>query len=76
VQDLQLPAYAGRECVSAVWDDAQTQWTVTLEGAAGTEVVSARALVFALGVIGRYPIVPDFPGMVRSTVSHMLSFGL
>ncbi|KAJ7919317.1 hypothetical protein B0H13DRAFT_1989290 [Mycena leptocephala] len=63
VQDLQLPAYAGRECVSAVWDDAQTQWTVTLEGAAGTEVVSARALVFALGVIGRYPIVPDFPGM-------------
>ncbi|KAJ7665075.1 hypothetical protein DFH06DRAFT_307713 [Mycena polygramma] len=63
VQDLQLPAYAGRECVSAVWDDAQTQWTVTLEGPAGTEVVSARNLVFAVGIGGRYPVMPDFPGI-------------
>jgi len=59
-KDLQLPTYTGRECVSAVWDDAQ--WTVTLEGAAGTEVVSARNLVFAVGIGGRWPITPDFPG--------------
>ncbi|KAJ6486047.1 hypothetical protein C8R47DRAFT_1128827 [Mycena vitilis] len=63
VQDLQLPAYAGRDCVSAAWDDAQTRWTVTLEGPAGTEVVSARNLVFAVGIGGRYPVMPDFPGI-------------
>ncbi|KAJ6541796.1 hypothetical protein B0H19DRAFT_1174664 [Mycena capillaripes] len=62
VQDLQLPAYPGRECVSAVWDDAQTQWTVTLEGTSGTEVVAARNIVFAVGIGGRRPIIPDFPG--------------
>ncbi|KAF7347348.1 hypothetical protein MVEN_01490500 [Mycena venus] len=62
VQDLNLPAYLGRECISAVWDDAQTQWTVILQGSAGTEIVSARNLVFAVGIGGRRPIVPDFPG--------------
>ncbi|KAF7345771.1 hypothetical protein MVEN_01597700 [Mycena venus] len=61
-QDLQLPTYPGRECVSAVWDDAKKQWTVTLVGVAGTEVVSARNLVFAVGIGGRWPIIPDFPG--------------
>ncbi|KAF8204468.1 hypothetical protein K438DRAFT_1819954 [Mycena galopus ATCC 62051] len=63
VQDLQLPAYPGRDCVSAVWNDAQMQWTVTLEGAAATEVLSARNLVFAVGIGGRRPIMPDFPGI-------------
>ncbi|KAJ7757550.1 hypothetical protein B0H16DRAFT_1537038 [Mycena metata] len=62
VQELQLPAYTGRECVSAAWDEAQAQWTVKLEGTAGTEIISARNLVFAVGIGGREPIIPDFPG--------------
>ncbi|KAJ7664931.1 hypothetical protein B0H17DRAFT_1211080 [Mycena rosella] len=62
VRDLQLPAYHGRECVSAIWDDVQAQWTVTLDGAHGTEVISARNLIFAVGTGGRLPIIPDFPG--------------
>ncbi|KAJ7194736.1 hypothetical protein GGX14DRAFT_678380 [Mycena pura] len=61
-QEQRLPAYAGRECTSAVWDEVQGQWTVTLHGAAGTEVIAARHLVFAVGMIGRFPVVPDFPG--------------
>ncbi|KAJ7492073.1 hypothetical protein FB451DRAFT_1501505 [Mycena latifolia] len=63
VQDLQLPAYPAREAISATWDDAQAQWTVTLDGVHGTEVVSARNIVFAVGTGGRLPIIPDFPGM-------------
>ncbi|KAJ7708782.1 hypothetical protein B0H17DRAFT_365221 [Mycena rosella] len=62
VQDLQLPAYPGHECVSATWDDAQARWTVTLDATHGTEVVSVRNLVFAVGTGGRLPIIPDFPG--------------
>ncbi|KAJ7762344.1 hypothetical protein DFH07DRAFT_814018 [Mycena maculata] len=61
-QDLQLPAYTGRECISATWDDAQAQWTVTLKGSRGVDVVTARNIVFAVGVIGRWPIIPNFPG--------------
>ncbi|KAJ7762375.1 hypothetical protein DFH07DRAFT_814148, partial [Mycena maculata] len=61
-QDLQLPAYTGRECVSATWDAAQAQWIVTLKGSHGAEVVTARNIVFAVGVGGRWPIIPDFPG--------------
>ncbi|KAJ7242573.1 hypothetical protein B0H12DRAFT_1236708 [Mycena haematopus] len=61
-QDLRLPAYLGRECVSTVWDDARAQWTVTLETAGGREIVSARTLVFAVGIGGRRPIIPHFPG--------------
>ncbi|KAJ7146320.1 hypothetical protein C8R44DRAFT_757149 [Mycena epipterygia] len=62
VQYLGLPAYPGRECVSANWDDAQGHWTVTFRGAHGTEIVTARNLVFAVGIGGRWPIIPDFPG--------------
>ncbi|KAF7337737.1 hypothetical protein MSAN_02247300 [Mycena sanguinolenta] len=62
VQDLQLPAYPGRDCVSAVWDDTQSQWTVTLEAAGGTEAISAKIIVFAVGMGGRRPIIPHFAG--------------
>ncbi|KAJ6601257.1 hypothetical protein DFH09DRAFT_1271045 [Mycena vulgaris] len=62
VQDLQLPAYTARECVSATWDDEQSQWTVTMDGAHGVEVVSARNLLFAVGIGGRLPSIPAFPG--------------
>ncbi|KAJ7157173.1 hypothetical protein C8R46DRAFT_1113683 [Mycena filopes] len=62
VQDMNLPAYPGRECVSAAWDDAKSRWTVMLEGTSGTEVISARNIVFAVGIGGRRPIMPDFPG--------------
>ncbi|KAJ7045048.1 hypothetical protein C8F04DRAFT_1249492 [Mycena alexandri] len=62
VRDLELPAYPGRECISAVWDDLQAQWTVKLEGKSGAEIISARNLVFAVGIGGREPIIPDFPG--------------
>ncbi|KAF7337740.1 hypothetical protein MSAN_02247600 [Mycena sanguinolenta] len=62
VQDLQLPAYPGRDCVSGVWDDTQSQWTVTLEAAEGIEVITAQILVFAVGIGGRRPIIPHFAG--------------
>ncbi|KAJ7144850.1 hypothetical protein C8R43DRAFT_1130275 [Mycena crocata] len=62
VQDLQLPAYLERECVSAVWDDTTTRWMATLKGPNGAEVVSARNLLFAVGTGGRLPIFPNIPG--------------
>ncbi|KAJ6520400.1 hypothetical protein C8R45DRAFT_955016 [Mycena sanguinolenta] len=62
VQDLQLPAYPGRECVSAVWDETTSQWIATLEAAGGTEIISAKILIFAVGIGGRRPIIPHFAG--------------
>ncbi|KAK7063707.1 hypothetical protein R3P38DRAFT_2819876 [Favolaschia claudopus] len=64
VQKLQLPAFPNRDCVSAVWDDEESRWTVTLKvGDGTTEVVTARHLIFAVGIGGRVPIMPAFPGM-------------
>ncbi|KAJ7067347.1 hypothetical protein C8F01DRAFT_1342249 [Mycena amicta] len=59
---LHLPVYAGRRCVSAIWDKARDAWRVTLEGVAGTEIINVHTLVFALGIGGRYPVVPEIPG--------------
>ncbi|KAJ7508521.1 hypothetical protein B0H11DRAFT_1704238 [Mycena galericulata] len=62
-QELQLPTYHGRECIAATWDEQQAQWIVTLEGLHGVEIVSARIIVFAVGIAGRIPVFPSFPGM-------------
>ncbi|KAF7302875.1 hypothetical protein MKEN_01249700 [Mycena kentingensis (nom. inval.)] len=62
VRALCLPAYAGRDCVNAVWDAAQNAWLVTLQRASDTETILARTLVFALGIGGRRPVTPSFSG--------------
>ncbi|KAJ6611488.1 hypothetical protein B0H10DRAFT_2224004 [Mycena sp. CBHHK59/15] len=75
-QDMQLPAYPARECTTAVWDAAQARWNVTLQGPHGPEVVTARILVFAIGVGGRWPIMPAFPGqdLFRGESLHSVAY--
>ncbi|KAJ7069046.1 hypothetical protein B0H15DRAFT_871291 [Mycena belliarum] len=62
VEELRLPAYPARECISATWDEAAARWTVTLDGVHGTEVLTARQIIFAVGTGGRVPTTPNFPG--------------
>ncbi|KAF7302460.1 hypothetical protein HMN09_00880100 [Mycena chlorophos] len=76
VKKLSLPAYPGRECVSAVWDADANGWKVLLRGANGIEAITARTLVFATGSIGRFPSMPDFPGKetFKGTSLHSVDY--
>lgn len=61
---LRLPAYCGREASRASWDEGKKLWTVEVKGPNGVETTSAKHLVFAVGIGGRLPKIPDFPGRV------------
>ena len=62
VQYLGIPAYVGREVVSAVWDGEKKHWSVTVSTSEGIETSIAKILVFAVGIGGRWPIIPEYPG--------------
>lgn len=47
---------------SAVWDEPSARWTVTIDGASGTETVTAKWLVLAVGALSR-PQLPDYAGL-------------
>ncbi|MDY6997538.1 MAG: NAD(P)/FAD-dependent oxidoreductase [Actinomycetota bacterium] len=49
------------EVVSAAWDDDAGAWTVTVRTGAGTETLTAQALITAVGQLNR-PQLPDLPG--------------
>jgi cation diffusion facilitator CzcD-associated flavoprotein CzcO len=57
--DLAQHIYYGADVVEARWDDRHSLWLVEL---AGGEVMTARALVSAIGVL-HHPSVPDIPGL-------------
>ncbi|PRC47949.1 4-hydroxyacetophenone monooxygenase, partial [Mycobacterium sp. ITM-2017-0098] len=54
------------EVLSAVWDDSTATWGVTVRTDAGTETLTAHAVITAVGQLNR-PNLPDFPG--RETFS-------
>ena len=54
------------EVVSAVWNESTATWAVTVRSAAGTETLTAHAVISAVGQLNR-PNLPDFPG--RETFS-------
>ena len=57
-KDLNLPIYQNTNAVQADWDESKKEWTVqTSRGA-----VVAKAVVFAIGIGGRFPIIPNYPG--------------
>ncbi|AFM16306.1 putative flavoprotein involved in K+ transport [Mycolicibacterium chubuense NBB4] len=49
------------EVLGAVWDDRTATWTLTVRTAAGTETLTANAVITAVGQLNR-PHVPDLPG--------------
>ena len=49
------------EVLSADWDGATATWTVTVRTAAGTETLTAHAIITAVGQLNR-PNLPDLPG--------------
>ncbi|MDG4664447.1 NAD(P)/FAD-dependent oxidoreductase [Mycobacterium sp. 236(2023)] len=49
------------EVLSAAWDDATGLWTVTVRTDAGTQTLTANAVICAVGQLNR-PNMPDFPG--------------
>ena len=49
------------EVLSADWDGATATWTVTVRAAAGTETLTAHAIITAVGQLNR-PNLPDLPG--------------
>ncbi len=47
---------------SAAWDEARGLWSVTVEGPEGSETVTAKWLVLAVGALSR-PQLPDYAGL-------------
>ncbi|KAJ7623749.1 hypothetical protein FB45DRAFT_926639 [Roridomyces roridus] len=65
-KDMQIPAYPGRRSTAATWDADKDAWKVTLTlttEQGGQQVLFAKHLVFAVGIGGRVPNMPDYPGM-------------
>lgn len=46
----------------AVWDEDDATWTVTIEGPEGAEVLTANAVISAVGQLNR-PALPDIEGI-------------
>ena len=49
------------EVTSAVWNDENRTWAVTVRSGDRTEILSARAVISAVGQLNA-PLIPDFPG--------------
>lgn len=57
-KELNLPIYQDTAAESASFDDGKKEWTVhTNQG-----IIVAKILVFAVGVFGRHPYAPTYPG--------------
>ncbi|MFI6588428.1 flavin-containing monooxygenase [Embleya sp. NPDC050493] len=52
----------GTEVVSAVWDEGSATWRVTVETDGARSVLTARAVISAVGLLNR-PKLPDIEGM-------------
>lgn len=60
-QDLNLPLYQDTCGEKAVFDEEKKIWTVTTSNGA----IKTKLLVFAVGVFGRWPNIPNFEGKDR-----------
>jgi cation diffusion facilitator CzcD-associated flavoprotein CzcO len=59
VQAFGLPVYTNRACQTITWDPDQNCWDVTIVGPNGEEHVRVKSLVFATGIGGHAPYIPD-----------------
>jgi 4-hydroxyacetophenone monooxygenase len=60
--DLRKHIRLGVEVTEARYDETDARWHITAQGADGTELLSARVLVSAVGVLNR-PKLPDISGL-------------
>ncbi|GAC1544832.1 MAG: NAD(P)/FAD-dependent oxidoreductase [Herpetosiphon sp.] len=58
---MELNYWHSTECLSAHYDEAKAEWTVTVDRDGETVVLHPKQLVLATGVSG-VPTVPDIPG--------------
>jgi putative flavoprotein involved in K+ transport len=58
---MEVNYWGSTTCRNATWDDAQKEWTVTVDRAGEEVVLRPKQLVFALGVSGK-PSIPSLPG--------------
>ncbi|ROS43473.1 NAD(P)/FAD-dependent oxidoreductase [Amycolatopsis thermoflava] len=59
---MDVPYWTRSEVKSASYDKDTAQWTVTVDRAGETVVLTPKQLVFATGMSGK-PNIPSFPGM-------------
>ncbi|OXM63374.1 MULTISPECIES: NAD(P)/FAD-dependent oxidoreductase [Amycolatopsis] len=59
---MDVPYWTRSEVKSASYDEDTAQWTVTVDRAGETVVLTPKQLVFATGMSGK-PNIPSFPGM-------------
>jgi 4-hydroxyacetophenone monooxygenase len=59
--DLAEHVRFNAEVTSAVWNDDNRTWAVTVRSGDRTEILSARAVISAVGQLNA-PLIPDFPG--------------
>ncbi|GHF19840.1 FAD-dependent oxidoreductase [Amycolatopsis deserti] len=59
---MDVPYWTRSEVKSASYDEETAQWTVTVDRAGETVVLTPKQLVFATGMSGK-PNIPSFPGM-------------
>ncbi len=60
--DLRDDILFDTEVRSMVWDEAASEWQVTIDGPAGVQVVRASGVITAVGFLNR-PKLPDIDGM-------------
>lgn len=72
VKDLNLPIYQGVTAQKADWDETKKQWTVKTDK--GT--IITKSLIFANGIGGRWPIVPNYPGQdsFKGIMMHSIEY--
>ncbi|MEM7344886.1 MAG: NAD(P)-binding domain-containing protein [Chloroflexota bacterium] len=58
---MELNYWSSTECLSAEYDEAAEEWTVTVNREGETVVLHPKQLILATGMSGR-PNVPEFPG--------------
>lgn len=61
---LQLPVYSDRKVETASFDKSSRTWTVQYSTSklGSLQSIKARHVVFAIGIVGRWPIRPKFEG--------------
>jgi putative flavoprotein involved in K+ transport len=59
---MELNYWGATEALSATYDEAQAEWTVTVRRDGQTIALKPKQVVVATGMSG-FPQVPDFPGM-------------
>jgi len=57
-EDLKLPIYQDNTVEKAVFDEDKKEWTVM----SNKGTIKAKVLLFSVGIGGRFPVQPNYPG--------------